>query len=58
MAGTKNRAFEGEDEEISNDKQEGHNGKDIGFSRKIFPHGIHGPDISKFVNYAYENFKS
>lgn len=51
MTGTKNRAFESEEGE-SPDRQDGRSngGHDASsFSRKVFPHGIHAPDISKFV---------
>lgn len=49
MTGTKNRAFEGEEGE-SPQRSEVHNPNDpTSFSRKIFPHGVHGPDFSKFV---------
>lgn len=50
MAAVKNRAFESEEGE-SPERHDTHNGGSevSSFSRKIFPHGIHGPDISKFV---------
>lgn len=48
MTGTKNRAYEG-DEGGSSERIDG--GSEISsVSKKIFPHGVHGPDISKFVS--------
>jgi hypothetical protein len=58
MTGTKNRAFEGEEGETS-DRHDGHNNggnEASSFSRKIFPHGIHGPDISKFVGFDFISY--
>lgn len=59
MTGVKNRAFEGEEGE-SSDKNDVHNGgSDISsFSRKIFPHGIPGPDITKYVKIQFHYKKN
>lgn len=47
--GTKNRAFES-DEAESPQRSDNHEHSDVPtISRKVFPHGVHAPDLSKFV---------
>lgn len=49
--GTKNRAFESEegDSPQRSDNNERRNSDVPSISRKVFPHGVHAPDFSKFV---------
>lgn len=54
MTGNKNRAFENDEGEMTDQQRsangDNHDGSNVSsFSRKIFPHGVHGPDLSKFV---------